>query len=502
MFNISLLGQISSVVVISVLLSLEVFAVGFTDEFTGSSLAAENWDTPSFRLEVENGRLHSNIGQSSIDTNFPRIRIRPQTSGRNDPNLVNAIVNVKSIGFANNSDQVFARIGATFYNTLSANSEDSEGDLFGAVYIGDKGTGLEAWWQTFESTSPDFSTAVELIGDIDTTALGPLAFDTDYFLQIAYDGDKTITFTISESDGTTNRIDLPVVGSDRAGSTAAFHTQHATGLDFSDGGDGSDAGIAVEFDDAFVQWDGTNSFSDDFSGVGLDSNNWREDASSVSLESGVLAISVTSESPALKESYRSRARLADTSQNCLAAHGMYRSESNVVITDDEHRGRVRLQGNWYNDTPPPYDSTKGDIFGRVLIESRNGALRASAYIFRADPDVLPDEGTDEFFQSFRTIPKADTFYPMSIELDEAKKELRFKFNGETIIYNILTDIHPVSPDNGYKALSARLQEFSGSDAAEGFVLANFDHVFSGDKCPDDDDFLLLLIPSIISATKK
>lgn len=91
---------------------------------------------------------------------------------------------------------------------------------------------------------------------------------------------------------------------------------------------------------------------------------------------------------------------------------------------------------------------------------------------------------------------------MYIERDEASKQLRFHFNGETKVYQA-TNMYPVPTFAYYRALAVRIRDSSASeDSAEGYAEARFDDVFSGDKCPTgDDDFLLLLMPAIMGAVK-
>lgn len=508
MLKSNILGRAASGFVFSVLLSSGTFAAGeFTDDFSGESLAAENWDTPELQRyinETDNTYV-SAYSQSSLSEDFSRNRLRANSSGLSNLNEVTSLAKIKELGVANNTISLFARVEGSFFTTAGAyDSDDATGTVFAAIYFGERHNGLEIWWKVEESTSPNWSTSNIIDEGIlvahDHASI-TLNYDTFYLLQLAYDG-TDFQFNFAQSDGTTDLLNQNTPAPTFGATIPNFHAAVSTGSDFADGGDGAEvSSILAEFDEVVIGH-GTGSILDDFSSPNISSDRWKEHISGIDIDNGKLLLTLTTESPGALERYRHRARLADRTLACLFAKVTYGSATN--IPNNEHRARVRLEGQWFNDTYPgePYNDVEGDVFANVSIELRNGALRAVASVWRENADFAG--GTDLMFEVFDSTVVADEDYTMYIERDEATKQLRFHFNGETKVYQAM-DMYPVSPNNHYRALAVRIKDFSGAaNAAEGYVEARFDDVFSGARCPedDDDDFLLLIIPSIISATIK
>lgn len=487
------LGRITSGIIAGLMLSPGAFAGEFTDDFSSGTLEAKNWSTPAYVRNITPGeKFWSKYSQSNIDGGYSRNRLRTHKDIGDGLYEVKALINVKDIAFANNSTSVFARIEGLFYDSAL-------GLVWTALYIGDQGTGMVAWWAWDEGGGSK--------GTGDIVGLTPTK-NKEYYVKIFYDGDNTFTYTIADKDGTTNLFSETTDGPARAGPPTSKSARLSTGANFDVGGNGSAAYIEAEFDIAEVKWnDGSpRSFIDDFTGDALNSDNWRDDTAQAIVEEqgGPLVVTVAADGNARRHS--AHVTLADTTQNCLYAEATWHGDSNIPDTTAD-RGRVRVLGHWYNDTydGAGYNGVEGNVFAFVAIENEpgGGVLRAATWAGRVDDADFTTE-TELFWHRFNTIPVEGSSYPMFIELDKANKQLKMHFNGETYTHDITTPVYDASPEDEYRAIQLRVQDQDSDDGedAEGFLRADFAKVFSGAKCPTgDDDFLLLLMPAILGAVK-
>ena len=87
-----------------------------------------------------------------------------------DLSAIEATISVVSV--EDEGGKAAANLEGQYYNTLSAAPTNQNGDVFATVSIGDRGKGLEAWWEIQVSTHPTFETWVETSG----TIIGPQGF--------------------------------------------------------------------------------------------------------------------------------------------------------------------------------------------------------------------------------------------------------------------------------------------------------------------------------------
>ena len=117
------------------------------DDFSGTYIDGQKWNEREFVREVVGGQLVSKVRNSTTTATANNL-----TSFQN-PSSINIIqcditVVATNLDTGTNPFSV-ARIEGVFYN--ASNSGTQLGNIFAAIYIGDRGNGIEAWWVVSES---------------------------------------------------------------------------------------------------------------------------------------------------------------------------------------------------------------------------------------------------------------------------------------------------------------------------------------------------------------
>jgi hypothetical protein len=375
-----------------------------------------------------------------------------------------------------------ANLEGAYYNANFAAPADQTGDVVALVSIGDRGNGLEAWWEILVSTHPSFETFNQTTGTI--IAPGTLNLNTPYIAKIEYDSNQTFTFTV---DGTSSGA---VTGPVRMGS-ANFPRQHLSTLTRCCGINPS---IHATFDDVYRG--NPLVLVDDFSsGRYLDRTKWAYHSGAIVLSqrieptiTGKLFMFVSDEN--ILQNSRSFTDLY------LRERNPDRIEAKVSVLSDSVLepgllGRARLNGYAYNERRDgginalPYDGCDGDVWVQVQLLMQNGVLSATAF---AGPELSSCDTERTLISETFTKPLAfDTEYLLWIERDGNR--LMLGLDDEVYEYTISTPIYPPSPEtgNGFRRLSARIQGTSTSNpaGAEGVFEMLVDNVYVQDN--EDDD---------------
>ena len=168
------------------------------DDFSGSHVDDQKWMnqwTYSTELvrEVANGKLVSKI-DNNTNTLIARNHVRFQNTALIHTIQCDITINETTLD-TGDTPEAFARVNGYFYN--SHVSGGSAGDVWAGVHIGDRGNGLEAWWEVAEDLDDNHSTYDE--AGSGTLAVPGLSYGTSYTAKLAYDGSTGFTFTVAES---------------------------------------------------------------------------------------------------------------------------------------------------------------------------------------------------------------------------------------------------------------------------------------------------------------
>lgn len=134
----------------------------------------------------------------------------------------------------------WARVDGIFYNKNA--SGDSTGDIWAGVHIGDRGSGLEAWWEAEEKLD-DNGDDWGSLGEGTLIGPGTLSYGTAYTVRISYNGSNGITFTV-------NGVEDPFTGPARQRATVKEFKELDAGIDV-DGGSSTGFSHAL-FDNVYI----------------------------------------------------------------------------------------------------------------------------------------------------------------------------------------------------------------------------------------------------------
>jgi hypothetical protein len=439
------------------------------DDFSGSTINYEKWSSwdatipaSQFRKEIDTtaGNLVLGVGRNGL--------YRAESGiSRVDPTALQATIAVISATPGNG--EVGALIAGDYYNTKVLTPTNALGTVYANVIIGDRGNGLEAWGNIAESTHSDFETWIET--EIGIISPGTLTLNTPYVSKIAYDGERSFTFTV---DGVSETLEGPV----RIG------TPNTPGqsLNVSGGVLNSTAqSIQATFDDVYA--DNSVPVFDSFSGTHIDSSKWQQYGGRREVVGGKLALDVSSDN--IMPSDR-----RDTTLHIKARNPIY-VEAKVMVSSDSVldsglEGRARLSGYFYNErrdggaTAQAYNGSDGDVWGRVGLRLSDGVLTASAYLESHLVDYAFDK--ELLYQAFTKQLAVGTEYLLSIQRDGSK--LIFSLDDEKIEYTITSEAYPPSTgldgaSGGYRRFKSRINgtQTSSVTGAKGIFKVLIDDVF-------------------------
>ncbi|MFC1789004.1 carbohydrate binding domain-containing protein, partial [Thermodesulfobacteriota bacterium] len=430
-----------------------VFAAGKTlyDDFSGKFIDESKWFQLELVREVAAEKLASKIrGRSYLNnTTFQK------------PSGINAIqtdITVVSTNMDTGIDSMsFATIYGVFYNSQS--SGGVTGDVGAAVFIRDRGSGLEAFWEVVKSLDDDWTS--EIIGSGTLIEPGTLDYNTPYTAKIEYDRWSTsgngFQFTVAGASGV-------FVGPFRARAPVNSIKSLSTGINAPNG---SGVGFASAlFDNVYINNEET--VYDDFSTAPLDQTKWIADEEVTEIANGKLRLN--------RQGFNNQSqvtlKLVDYDAPYLEAK--VRIESGSQLSPGAS-GIARIQGFYYNDSRGPgsgqdYNKFEDDVLVQVRLQlDSNGDLKAIARAEKSE-DANQTIWTTLFDQYFTTPIQFDTDYVLSIGY--ADSQLIFKCNDETLSYAITTPEY--SPFGEHRMLRSRVYLDPGES---GYIKAQFDDVY-------------------------
>lgn len=441
-------------------LSAKTLYDDFTEDYVTKVLWRDNGlNTPNvneFVREIKNGALVLKVGSHEY-TDPLRNNLRFM-----DPAPISAMSAEFKVVEINNdptdSGTAYARMGGFFYNRDAASPSDMAGDVWAEICIGDRGSGLEAWYEIEIQTGTTDDTWI--VFAMDTLATG-LALNTAYTLSLDYDGDDGFAFQISGS-GVTPPV-RNISGPAYAGPcfttfkalTAALHEDFDEHLN---------AYVHAEIDNVHIN--GQATAYESFDATRIDMAKWRDPETVHEAVDGRLRLNQRYRG----STFRNRATLLDRYTDYLEA--TLRIESGSQVSSGA-RGRLRLRGYFYAE-----DDTYGDYDGEVWVQiglalDEAGALTAYAVAETSDANEI--NYVDRFREDFPTAIQFDTDYVLSIALDRTAGTLEFKCNTNTLTYAIQTPVFP--PYNSMRGVESRLDL---NDGESGYLKTQVDNVYVAD----------------------
>jgi hypothetical protein len=422
------------------------------DDFSGDFLDSSNWSNQEVVRQVTQGVLVSKV------KNSPSAQDARNNTPIANPSSINIIacdisVNVADPDTGGNSE-VFARVDGRFYKTLNSGTE--RGDIWAGLYLGDRGSGLEAWWKVFEALDDNGNEWEEKgSGSIDVPGL---TYDQSYNVKIDYNGTNGFVFSV-------------------AGETASFTGPARQGPAFTSykaletvvsatGGDGSGY-ISASFDNVFINNEG--SAYDDFSAAPLDQSKWEVTEFVREINNGRVRLSSHSTGD------RQNARL-NFAEIWPYIEATVRIDISSTI-DPGDRGIARLEGYFYNDTygPGTYNGYEGNVWVAIYLNYYGDGTLSAACYGEKTLDAGNTQFQELFYRKFNLPIELDRDYKLSIQL------------ADNILFFICKDMVTERMDvYGYEISTSINQPFDESrsllsrvygDNSGGYMTAEFDDVY-------------------------
>ena len=200
------------------------------------------------------------------------------------------------------TQQAIVRLGGYFYKTAS-------GNIYTVVLLGDRGNGLEAWYE-IQELDDSIDTSLNVVSySQGSLSSGTLALNTPYTSSISFDGNNTFTFIFNNgspvnASGPT-RTGLPDSLSKFVGTSLRFGQKNSTVGDINDVSpdDGTAASISATIDNVITSAT-TPAVLDDFAAANLDITKWDKDEGSTEIVNNQLVMKTKQQG-----SGRSRQRL-------------------------------------------------------------------------------------------------------------------------------------------------------------------------------------------------
>jgi hypothetical protein len=440
-----------------VMVSLFLGAVSFApaeaadDNFSNPLMDDQKWRQPEYVRETVNGKLLLKVA-NAVNLSFTP-RVSNNVINPSSVHSIGCFITVASTSSTDTGDNVEStgRIEGFFYNTQAAGG--ATGDVWAAVKIGNRGYGLEAWWEIKESLN-DGPTEFNSVSSNTIIPIGTLSYDTAYQAKISYDGDRGFTFEVNGSSDSYS-------GPERQ-RNAVTGFKAISAIAYGNAGNGY---TSVLFDDVTIN--GRASVYDDFSSQLIDTTKWTNTEFVRECPNGYLRLDIRgagsnqSNDAVLVErdaSYvESKVRIDSSSQLSNGAYGV-----------------ARIQGYYYNDSRGPgsgqdYNKYIGDVFAQVRLQyESDGSTSARVNVDRCN-DTNETNYTSLFSHTFSSSIALDTDYTLSIDYRDNK--LIFTCEGEMVEYQIATPSYP--PYGLHRLLRSRVYLDSGET---GYMKGIFDDV--------------------------
>lgn len=136
-------------VTFALIINTQAFAArALYDDFSGNLIDSSKWNEVDFVREVASGNLVSKVANN---TSTPNARNRTPFQNPSSIDVIESDITIVEVNLDTGTDNSsFARISGRFYNTL-LNPGTEQGDVWAGLFIGNRGSGLEVWWEVYES---------------------------------------------------------------------------------------------------------------------------------------------------------------------------------------------------------------------------------------------------------------------------------------------------------------------------------------------------------------
>jgi hypothetical protein len=430
----------------------------FDDFSSGTTIDSQKWEMRENVREVIGGKLVSKLGNNTYTgryTNHTRIKhanLDNIVAIQSEVTLIDVILDTGTDAYS------IARIGGRFYNANGGGT--AVGDILAAVYLGDQGSGIEAFWAVLE--------ALDETGDSwEEKGSGtlPIVIDigTPYILRVEYDGTNEFEFEVS---GVTAQFDTAPMPAGPAvtkfkGLSTEIRANNGTATGY----------VSAEYDDVFIDTGSGFFLHDDFTSAPIDQTKWDTKEIVREISGQELRLNMQSIDQSDTISINPRAQITPI----MEARVLVEGGSTVSTGANAH---ARIANVYYNETRGPgsgqaYNQTEDNIFVFNAIQLKDdGTLEARCLAVPLD-EFGSTTATSLFNHKFSSPISFDTFYTLSIEF--TGDSIICKCDGEAFTYDILTPTYPP-----YGGQSRKMQSRVNAELGEnGYMKSRMDDVYTG-----------------------
>ena len=375
------------------------------EDFSSPTLDPEKWEVGQYGMEVKDNALQ----MFAHAPNSKKVYARLHTTV--DENLKTTFM-ITDLAKNTSDSQWLYYSNLGVYYSENIDPDQLTGRVVSTIYVGDRGNGLEAWYWIGRTLNENEDTEDYKVGVLLPAGSPLLALNTQYNMEIRYDGNNGFTYTLLNAAGT-------ILGQvvDTGPTFVSSIDKHLSAKVKTPDSGGK---ISVVIDKVETSA-GANPYTiyDTFDGASLDSTKWNEPE---------IAKEITPEGKLrmLAHSFGDKRTTAAT----LKKRFNY-VETRVVldqagiVSAPSTTGRARLAMTLYNDTygPDPnsnpviglpHQGYEGNIWGSVYIDYIEGrGLVAKAYAERAE-DPKWDTYKELFWQELDIELQFGVEYILSI----------------------------------------------------------------------------------------
>lgn len=303
---------------------------------------------------ITNGELHHVLRPySATKSNIPvNARNRLINATTNDLREFETTVRIESIGNISQAPAIeyaAAEFFGFFYNT-ALSPTNATGDVHFRIRYGDRGNGLEVWWELVEWNDENFISSTEHAAGTIAAPLGGWQIGADYLVYIIYDGDNTFNLTFGGTSS--GAIDGPARGDAPYTNSTWIRSRIFLAQPFT--GNPDTNSLHAVFDDVKIGNSTTSLFDyDNFDGAreALAKSNWHKDEMirQSTVTGNMLKMTLKSADdiiPGASNSIRSRTSLPGLYEKTDYFQADIMLEGGVI--DDDTRGEIRAWGIWGN----------------------------------------------------------------------------------------------------------------------------------------------------------
>lgn len=364
------------------------------------------------------------------------------------------------------TDKVAAGLEGYFY-------EDAHGSVLAGVYVGDRGNGLEAWWEVTDGDGQTRSGDIKSYFHPNSTfyvEIGYNEISQNLFYTYSYsycDVNTGICWVFISTSTGDNAFIIP--GPTWQGPPLKQYKALTIGV-WGDGAKGNGS-IATIFDN--VRINSESSYYDTFDEPLLDASKWKDD--SLEMVREVRNGRLQSDCRAVDSSVANHLyMLPEKATDYFEVKAEVQSDSQI---GPGALGFARMGGYFYNNSRGPssgvaYNGYEADVWAEIRLElDENGALKGVGAV-RKSSDADQTSFTSLFERDFIAPVNADTQYQLIIERQGSS--LIFHCNDEQFTYPINTAIYPPSQKERILTSGVRADAVGES----GYVKTTFDDVYN------------------------